>query len=203
MNGVSKNVLQARCGAVGKVIGVVFWCFAVLTLYKIGVGVWMSFQPAGDFTFQAIRPESWADPVSYGFFRHGIYLHLDHVYLSEAGLQNAKPAFLLGAWCNDVHALFRLGALWNIRAVFREIRSEGTPFTPRTSRAAFLVGACILASSLTLHTVLPILYSATGLSNGFSNPYSLDELLAGSVVVCLGFVFHYGTALQIESDETL
>lgn len=203
MNGVTEHMLRARCGAVGKVASVVFWGFAVLTLYKIGMGVWMSLQPAEDFTVQAIRPENWVDPVSYGFFRHGIYLNLNHVYLSEAGLQNAKPAFLLGAWCSVARDLFRLGALWNIRAVFREIRSEGTPFTPRTSRAVFWAGACILATSLTLHTVLPVLYSATGLSTGFGNPYSLDELLSGSVVICLGFVFRYGTALQTESDETL
>lgn len=203
MNGVSKNVLRARCDVVGKVVSVVFWCFAAIALYMLGVTVWMSIQPAGDFTVQSLRPENLADTVSYGFFRRGIYMHFGHVAFSEAGLANAKAVFLLGGWCGGAAAAFRLGALWNVRAVFREIRREGTPFTPRTSRSVFWAGACILVSSLALRTVLPILYSAAGLSTGFSNPYSLDELLAGCVVMCLGFVFRYGTALQTESDETL
>ncbi|BAL00796.1 hypothetical protein OBV_35970 [Oscillibacter valericigenes Sjm18-20] len=196
-------MLRTRCGTVGKAVSVVFWCSAAIALYMLCVTVWMSIQPAGDFSVQSLRLENLADTVSYGFFRRSIYLHFGHVAFSEAGLANTKAVFLLGSWCGGAAAAFRLGALWNVRAVFREIQREGTPFTPRTSRAVFGTGACILAASLTLRTVLPILYSAVGLSTGFSNPYSLDELLAGSVVVCLGFVFRYGAALQTESDETL
>lgn len=205
MEDKSKTMVKAQCDSVGMLLRVLFWGFAAFVLAAAAAGLWMAFCPEGEFAVNL--PDTGGGLAGFAFFRGGWELDLPRNLLRAEAAGAPKTVYLLGYLFFWIGWLLKLGILWQIRSIFKNIDTEAAPFAEKNCRALFWVGVLIVAIGTVRSAGMPAAFRLAALGGGQSVAALGGEwwgcLLAGGVVFCLSYVFRYGAALQKLSDETL
>jgi hypothetical protein len=125
-------------------------------------------------------------------------------------------------WLTNILALFiAIFVSWNLRAAFKAIRNNGTPFIPVVPKKLKLIGWFMVAVGIimpTLNFVMSLSIPIAGISGigwsvftgfigiflangGFVSPAM--SVFTGFISIFLATMFNYGCQLQTESDQTL
>lgn len=196
----SKNILRARCDATGLLIRLLFWLYAVYLAVMLGAGIWMLGRPESDFTLNLVNTGN--GYAGYGFFYGSLEVDFARDILSENALNSPKLIYLLGYFCGYAVKLFYLVILRFVADIFKGIDNNDSPFLSKSCKRIFQIGALIIiaggVNSGLLSVILGVLHYYGGTSGGF-----WSYAVVGIVVICFSYIFEYGAALQLESDETL
>lgn len=201
----SRNVLKARCDNMGVVLKLIFWGYALYLAVMLGLGVWMLFQAQDCFRINVL--DTGNGLVGYGYYNNKVEIEVDFArnVLNENCLNNPKSAYMIGYFGGCIENVLVLLILRNVVNIFRKIEKNDSPFLSRSSKSIFHIGVLIIVSGFVRSgfTVLLLGIMKYG-SGGNGNAASWwQSLIIGGIVICLSYIFEYGSALQIESDETL
>lgn len=204
MSDPQKNILKARCDSLGLVVRLLFWGHALYLAAMLGVGLWLAGRDAGAFSLRLL--DTGGGLAGYGFYSGTARLEVDFARdaLTLRALDCPKAVYLAGYFSAWAEKLFGLGVLGCVAGLFQQIDRDGSPFVASGCRAIAHIGWLILASGFVraaFPAVLLGLLQAGGSGSGGAVWWS--RLLAGGVVLCLSYIFEYGTALQTEAYETL
>lgn len=197
--------LQARCSTIGMVIRIFFWLWILLSIIRIGIVVWCTVLPAGQFT--AVRQQM--DTVLSIDKMRGIIVELPVEMAGPAAvLAHKKTAFLIGAWSHCLFFGFFCAVLWQFRCLFKGVDEEGAPFQKRHVRHLHRAGVFMILCGIVPYAVQMIVLMAFGMWGGtLFGDGALHNggiwIFTGAVLLCLTQMFQYGCVLQTESDETL
>lgn len=203
MYNTSRNVLKARCDSMGIFLRFIFWVYAAYVVVMAGVGLWMMMQPESDFLIHIL--DTGNGLAGFGFYKGNMEVDFARNMLNDYAVEHSKWAYLIGYIGGLVERGIYLAILWHITAVFKKIDKDDGPFIERSCKAIFRVGVLIIISgfinSRLTGTVLAVMKYSSGGSGNAS--YWWHSIIIGGIVICLSYVFEYGTSLQTESDETL
>lgn len=212
MNHSSKGVMAAHCDSIGMVVRVAFWGYALYLAICTVFGLWLTFQPESAFTVQLVDVGQGQIAVhvmdapngvaGYCFYNGSFEIDFARNVLGDAAALHPKATYLIGLLGGLLERLTVLAMLFEARRIFRHIERAGTPFTAVSSAAIRRIGIWVILGGLLRYCFVPVLAWAAGIGNG-GQVLNLNHLLIGGVILCLGYIFEYGTALQTESDETL
>lgn len=203
MRDSSRDVVKARCETIGTVLRFLFWAYAVFVAALLALGIWMAIQPADQFSIYLA--DTGNGIAGYGYWLGGLEVDFLRDSLTESAVNSPKWVYLSGFLTGFLRRVLTLAILWNIRNIFKMIDAGGTPFLQMNSRAVFQAGVLMIADGVIECGVLPMLWSVLGVCGrvNLGDLYWWKCLLAGGIVICLSYIFEYGTVLQRESDETL
>lgn len=204
--------MAAHCDSIGMVVRVAFWGYALYLAATVCLGLWLCFQPEGGFSVRLVDVASGQPALSiadapngvdgYCFYDGGFEVDFARNVLADTAPAHPKAAYLAGMLGGLLERMTVLALLLEARRIFRTIDRAGTPFTPVCSAAIRHIGICVILGGLVRHMLTPILAWIAGVGGG-GQLLDVNSLLLGGVILCLGYIFEYGTALQTESDETL
>lgn len=197
----SRNVLKARCDSTGLMIRFIFWAYAIYLVAMTAVGLVLVFRPEGDFSLSLA---SGRDGMGgYGFFYGGLMGQFSWNSLTEQAVNAPKLVYLIGYFCGIAVKICYLGILWQVARIFKGIDENSSPFVHAGCRRISRIGILVIASGLIQYGLQATILGILDLGGGGGNTAWFGILLAGIVIIALSYIFEYGTALQIESDETL
>ena len=199
----SKNILKARCDSLSVVLKLLFWVYAIYLIIFLGTGLWLMFQPSGDFGIRLL--DTGNGIAGYGFFKGGLEVDFARDLLNGKSMESPKNVYLAGYFCGFAVKAITLAILWNIKNIFKRIDEDHSPFMNQCCKSIFSIGVLVIISAFVKSAFVPTalgitgyLESACATSAGFW--YSM---IIGGIIISLSYICEYGTSLQIESDETL
>ena len=87
--------------------------------------------------------------------------------------------------------------------VFGDIGRENTPFTKKSSDKIRVISLLLLANEILLSPLKILLLMVLVPGADAAVSFSIGNIIAAVIFLCLSLVFGYGCALQKESDEIL
>lgn len=202
MKAVTKNVMKAHCGEIGMVLRIIFWIWVIWMAGMSVYGIWMLCHAASDFSVELY--ETGNGLVGLTRFRGGYELDFPVNVLDSDALQHPKLVFGMGYALGWIRNVLKLCIFWNLRAIFQNIDTYETPFMEVNATAIARIGVLLILVEHVKSALLPLLFMLCGIGSGGSGSMiDGNSLLFGGLIICLSYVFAYGTLLQQESDETL
>lgn len=202
MKSVSRNVMKAHCEDIGMALRILFWIWAIWMAGMVIYGGWMLCHPADSFTMQTL--DTGKGLIGVCGFANGYEMTFPVNVLDTDALEHPKLAFGIGYLAGWAMNTMYLLILWNLRIIFRNIDTFDTPFVEKNATAISRIGILLIFAGHIKSAVLPLLCIACGIGSGGSGSMvDLNSLLIGGIMICLSYIFAYGTSLQQESDETL
>lgn len=205
MSNSSGNVLKTRCDSIGLVLKLIFWAYALYLAVMLGTGLWMLCQAESSFHINVL--DTGNGLAGYGFYDGKIKVEVDFArnVLNENSVNNPKLVYMIGYVGGYIEKILVLAILWNAVNILRKIDKEESPFISRSCKAIFHIGVLTIVSGFVRSGFTPTVLGIVGYGNGGSGnaAYWWKSLIIGGMMICLSYIFEYGTSLQIESDETL
>lgn len=204
MSDPQKNILKARCDSLGLVLRLLFWGCALYLAAMLGVGLWLAGRDAGAFSLRLLNTGSGL--AGYGFYSGAARLEVDFARgaLDPSALEHPKAVYLAGYFSAWAEKLLWLGALGCVAGLLQKIDRGGSPFVESGCRAIARIGWLIITSGFVRAAFPAVLLGLLRVGgSGSVGAVWWSRLLAGGGVLCLSYIFEYGTALQTEADETL
>ena len=90
----SKNILKARCDSLSVVLKLLFWVYAIYLIIFLGTGLWLMFQPSGDFGIRLL--DTGNGIAGYGFFKGGLEVDFARDLLNGKSMESPKNVYLAG-----------------------------------------------------------------------------------------------------------
>lgn len=196
-----RNVMKAHCDSIGMALRFLFWGYAVYVAAVAGFGIWMVFQDSA--CFSVYTAETGNGLLGFAFLNDSFEVDFSRNILSADAAAHPKLAYTVGFFGGFVIAVLTLAILWYIRRIFRSIDADETPFLQANTKAIFRIGVIMIAISLVKSCVMPLVCVACGIGAGGTSLVNINSLLIGAIVICLSYIFEYGTVLQREADETI
>lgn len=197
----SRDMIKTRCDSIGIVLRVLFWGYVLYVLVMIGFGIWMLFQSPNNFVIRVV--DTGNGLAGFGFLNGGFEIDFAKNVLNTSAAKNPKLTYAIGFFDAFIANLLTLAVLWNIRNIFKSIDENDTPFIKINCRAIFYIGVIVIILGFIKSGLLPTVFGILKMGAGGSVNNYWRSLMAGGIIICLSYMFEYGTSLQIESNETL
>ncbi|NLO84832.1 MAG: DUF2975 domain-containing protein [Clostridiales bacterium] len=203
MSNASSSVLKARCDHMSVWLKVVFWGYLLYVAAMLGMWIWMLMQPEASFTINLLKVGD--GQIGYGYFNEALKVNFARNSLMTNAMNSPKLIYMTCLICGIVQKSIVVAILWNVQNILRKIDKEDSPFMSINCKAISRIGALVMVHGLVRTALATTVLIIMGYSNGeiLSGTDWLWGIIAGSIVICLSYIFEYGTALQTESDETL
>lgn len=197
-----KDIMKAHCDEIGVVLTVLFGIGAAAISIYVILGIMTLCHPFGDFSVNLA--DTGNGMVGLVTVKGGSEMEFARNVLNTNALSKPKAAYGIGLFVYVLIDFLVLFILWNLRMIFKNIEKHGTPFMTQNSKAIFRIGILIMVLCHVKSAVLPLLCALFGIGGaGTGSIVNLTGLFIGGMVICLSYIFEYGTSLQRESDETL
>lgn len=144
------------------------------------------------------------------YMKHGLgfdRVPLEYLALSEDDFPIENERLFIGSFqllitLTDFLPVFLI--LIQACRLLKAISSSYTPFTEKTTKLIHSIGMIMLLKGALGKLILQVLMTRINFHRlGFVNPYDLNWIVTGLLVLILSDVFYKGCLLQQDADETL
>lgn len=205
-NSVAVSGPQAKIACTGtKVILYAFLAVAglkivVSLIQMLGVGI-------GAFPVSAeLVKDEWRLYTNFPFHTNDIYNAFPAEWAGKVtAIENPEYCFLVFTGLSLVSVAIPVFViLMMARKLLAQIKPGCSPFTKKSASAVRTIGIIIICMAIFSTQILQIGMAGFVFHRVyFENPYKLNYILIGLVILVIGKVFRYGCELQEESDLTV